>query len=288
MRDTVALETKGISGEVASFFISDAGQGDDAVAAYRQDGVVCLRNVVSADWLGVIEEGIEAALSGASTDFDVVKIDGNEGRFSFSSQAWKQVEPFRRFIFDSPLPDLCWPFLESDTLTLFYDFLLVKEARSSGAATPWHQDQAYYPLKGTKVVNCWTALDPIPVETALRFWRGSHTPGIVYQAANFERPSEDYKHLRHERPPIPDIDHDPNGEILATALAPGDMLIWNSHTFHSAPGNELDRRRAAFSVNWVGDDVTYEDVPAIATYRDAGLNTSDRIDCDKFPLVRSV
>ena len=248
---------------------------------------MCLRNAIDAEWREIIEEGIEAALGGASADLDIVKISGDRGRFSFSSQAWRQVEAFRRFIFESPMPDICWPFLRSKTLTLFYDFLLIKEARSDSAATPWHQDHSYYPLQGTKVINCWLALDEIPAETALRFWKGSHNPAKVYRAVNFANPAEDYKHARFERPPVPDIDADPSAVFLATELHPGDMLIWNSHTFHAAPGNTLDQRRAAFSINWVGDDITYEDVPALETYRDPGLKTGDRIECDKFPLVRS-
>jgi len=258
-----------------------------AVATYNRDGVVCLRKAAGAEWLGVIEQGIDLALSGASADLDVVQKDGDKGRFSFSSQAWRQVEPFRRFIFESPLPDLCWPFLESTSLTLFYDFLLIKEAGSNSAATPWHQDQAYYPLTGAKIINCWTALDAIPPETALRFHKGSHAPGILYQASNFKKPSDDYKHLRRERPAIPDIDAYPDAVILTTAMEPGDMLIWNAHTFHAAPGNHLNQRRAALSVNWTGDDVRFEDVPSLDTYRDAMLTTGDRIEGEKFPLVRS-
>lgn len=286
MRNRETDMTSPAFGDVASFSVDKNNPQTEAIAAYNSDGVVCLRNAVSANWLAIIEDGIQLAINGASADFDVVTIDGDKGRFSFSSQAWREVEPFRQFIFDSPLPDLCWPFLQSETLTLFYDFLLIKEARSDSAATPWHQDHAYYPLTGRKVINCWTALDPIPVDTALRFVKGSHQPGVVYQAVKFENPSEDYKHLRRERPPIPDIDDDPDATILTTGLSPGDMLIWNSHTFHSAPGNNLDQRRAAFSVNWAGDDVRYEDVPALESYRDPRLKTGDRIECDKFPLVR--
>jgi ectoine hydroxylase-related dioxygenase (phytanoyl-CoA dioxygenase family) len=271
-----------MASEVASF----SRPGDDAVLAYERDGVVCLRQAVGADWLATIEQGIGEALSGGSADLDVVQIRGDTGRFSFSSLAWRKVEPFRRFIFDSPLPDLCWPFLRSQTLTLLYDFLLIKEAGSNSASTPWHQDQAYYPLQGRKIINCWTALDPIPLETALRFHKGSHSEGTIYRAANFSNPEQDYKHARHERPVMPNIDNDPDAEILSTAMAPGDMLIWNACTFHSAPGNTLDQRRAAFSINWTGDDVTYEEVPALETYLDPSLKTGGRIEGAKFPLVR--
>jgi ectoine hydroxylase-related dioxygenase (phytanoyl-CoA dioxygenase family) len=274
------------TGAIQAFAVLGNAAPDEAVAAYQRDGVVCLRGAASPDWLNVIEAGIEHALSGGSADLDIVKVEGDRGRFSYSSQAWRNVEPFRRFIFESPLPDLCWPFLASDTLTLFYDFLLIKEAGSNSASTPWHQDQAYYPLRGRKIINCWTALDSIPLETALRFWKGSHAKGVVYRAANFSDASQDYKHARRERPTIPDIDNEADAEFLATAMDPGDMLIWNGCTFHAAPGNTLDQRRAAFSVNWTGDDVRYEDVPALETYRDPGLKTGDRIEGTKFPLVR--
>lgn len=281
---------KGMSGNFGDVQSFDAASGlpdAGAIAAYNADGVVCLRQAIGAEWLALIEAGIEAALSGASTDLDVVKAAGDTGRFTVSSQAWQRVEEFRRYIFDSPLADISKYILQSKTLTLFYDFLLIKEAGSNSAATPWHQDHSYYPLTGTKVINCWTALDPIPVDTALRFWRGSHLGGTVYRAANFEDPSKPYKHARSSHPPLPAIEDEPGAEILATAMAPGDLLIFNSRVLHAAPGNRLDRRRAGFSINWVGDDVTYDDVPALETYRDPGLRTGDRIDtCTKFPMVR--
>ena len=273
---------------VQSFTASERPLVANAIAAYNRDGVVCLRNAINSRWLDVVEEGIVAALSGASTDLDVVKAEGDKGNFSASSQAWTKVEPFRRFIFESPIADLSLQILQSRTLVLFYDFLLIKEAHSDSAATPWHQDHSYYPLNGTKVINCWTALDPIPVETALRFWKGSHSMQTVFKAANFENPSEEYKHARREHPNIPDIDENPDAEILATAMEPGDLLIFNSRTFHSAPGNKLEHRRAGFSVNWVGDDVTYMDVPSLETYQNPSLKTGDPIISEKFPLVRSV
>ena len=287
MESSQGVASRAALGQVACFpLTADDKPSAGAVAAYARDGVACLRGAIGADWLHVIERGLEAAVSGASTDLDVVKRETDQGNFSVSSQAWRQVPAFRRFIFDSPVADLAWPFLESRRLVLFYDFLLVKQARSDNAATPWHQDHAYYPLAGTKVVNCWIALDPIPLETSLRFLKGSHRPAKIYRAVNFEAPDEDYRHANFTRPTPPDIDSDPTAEILATAMAPGDMLVWNSHTFHSAPGNHLNRRRAAFSVNWVGDGVTYTAAPSLETYRDPSLSPGQEIAGDRFPVVR--
>ena len=170
-------------------------------------------------------------------------------------------------------------------MNLFYDFLLIKEAGTANANTPWHQDHAYYPLHGVGVINCWTALDPIPMETALRFRAGSHREARIYQAANFAGDT-DYRHARSDRPVIPDIDDDPATRILATELQPGDMLAWDSYTFHSAPGNTLNQRRAAFSINWASDAIRFHDIPCLASYRAPELTEGSSITCDKFPLVR--
>jgi len=259
--------------------------GNDARLALRNDGVVCLRGAHDGEWLSLVEEGIEQALSGASENVDIVEKSGDSGRFSFSSQAWRQVDAFRQAIIESRSPDLGFSLLGTDSMNLFYDFLLIKEAGTANANTPWHQDHAYYPLHGVGVINCWTALDPIPMETALRFWAGSHREARIYQAANFAGDT-DYRHARSDRPVIPDIDDDPATRILATELQPGDMLAWDSYIFHSAPGNTLNQRRAAFSINWASDAIRFHDIPCLASYRAPELTEGSSITCDKFPLVR--
>lgn len=148
-------------GEVASFELPVAGgPAPGAIAAYKRDGVICLRGAFGRDWLDVIESGIEQAMALHGSSAGKVTPEGGEGFFYYDSIMWKKVEPFRRFIFESHAADLFWPLLESKSLNFYYDFLLVKSAHCAGAATPWHQDHSYYPLNGTKIINCWTALDP--------------------------------------------------------------------------------------------------------------------------------
>jgi|TARA_Y100000310_G_scaffold277931_1_gene296062 hypothetical protein len=72
--------------------------GIDARRVLQEDGVVCLRGAHDSARFSLVEEGIEQALSGASEDVDIVEKSGDIGRFSFSSQAWQQVEAFRRAI----------------------------------------------------------------------------------------------------------------------------------------------------------------------------------------------
>ena len=261
--------------------------GDAAIGAYKRDGVICLRGAFGPAWIETIESGIDKAMEKQSRSSAQVEHDGEAGFFYYDSLMWKRVEPFRRFIFDSHAPDLFWRLLETETLNFYYDFLLIKSPGCASAVTPWHQDHSYYPLNGTKIINCWTALDSIPVETALRFARGSHLWGNVYRAVHFA-PDQEYENSMTDRPLAPAIDDDPGAEIVACALEPGDTLVWNSRMFHSAPGNTLDRRRAALSTNWVGDDVTYFDLPQESdpAYRGENLVDGGPITCESFPQVR--
>jgi ectoine hydroxylase-related dioxygenase (phytanoyl-CoA dioxygenase family) len=180
------------------------------------------------------------------------------------------------------------PFLDTTKLVFYYDFLIVKAPRSDSASTPWHHDVSYYPFDGRKMMNCWTALDEIPLDTSLRFWRGSHKLQQVYRAKHFD-PNKKYANLMMERPLPPDIEADPLAyDIISCGMQPGDTLIFSSRTVHSAPGNFREKRRAALSTNWLGDDVTYFDLPQQMDPPDRGEGLVDGgpVECASFPRVR--
>ncbi|MFT5259627.1 MAG: ectoine hydroxylase-related dioxygenase (phytanoyl-CoA dioxygenase family) [Saprospiraceae bacterium] len=277
---------------VASFEpTTDMRVSDEAIAAYQRDGVICLRGALDKPWLEVVEEGISQYFRQNQLFVDdknvAIKHQGDKGKFYYATLMWKELEPFRKVIFDSPAASLFGSLLQTKTLNLYYDFLLIKEAGCNKAVTPWHQDHSYYCLNGRKIINCWIALDGIPKETSLRFVRGSHNHYEVHQAVHFS-PDKEYVDLIKERPLPPNFKNDETVEILSCDLQPGDALVWNSRTFHSAPGNTLDQRRAALSLNFCGDDVTYFDMAQEADPPIRGENLVDgsEITCDSFPLLR--
>ena len=283
-------------GEVPCFEPATSTQaGPSAIEAYQRDGVICLRGAYGRDWVEVIESGVEMVMSRSTRmsdvgagGYDAITTPGEKGQFFYDSMMWKKVEPFRRFIFDSPAPDLYRSILETDALTFYYDFLILKGPFCDSGVTPWHQDHSYYPFNGRQIINCWTALDPIPVETALRFVKGSHHRDAVFQATHFN-PEKSYENEMSQRPPVPDFEaHPEEFEIISCAMEPGDTLVWNSRTFHTAPGNHLSTRRAALSTNWLGDDVTYNDIPQETDppARGENLVQGGPVACETFPRVR--
>jgi ectoine hydroxylase-related dioxygenase (phytanoyl-CoA dioxygenase family) len=55
----------------------------------------------------------------------------------------------------------------------YHEHVLVKEP-SADIPTPWHHDQAYYPIDGEDVCSIWMPVDPVSEEATLRFVKGSH------------------------------------------------------------------------------------------------------------------
>ena len=125
--------------------------------------------------------------------------------------------------------------------------------------TPWHHDQPYYGIDGTKSCSLWIPLDSVPEDTCpVEFVAGSHRwgPQCSYRACSAAKttsaPTTTTK-------PIPDFDaHRADYDIRTWSVEPGDAIAFHFLTVHGAPPNlSATRRRRAFSARWVGDDATY-------------------------------
>lgn len=209
---------------------------------------------------------------------------GEAGCFFYDMFLWRRYAVFRAFAFESPAADLARRIMRSDTLTFYYDLVLSKEP-GAGSPTPWHYDEAYWPVAGTQVCNLWTALDDIPAATALRFARGSHRRAENHRAVGFG-PGIEYR--GQNDPPPPNWDADAGAEIVYAPLSPGDCLIINLRTHHSAPGNLSAARRRAHATHWLGDDARYNDKPWQCDPDERGQNLAHggKMECAMFPRVR--
>ena len=265
------------------------GSAPDAVAAYERDGVVSLRHAFNATWIELLAEGMEIAIKDGyqrNTAFNIAT-PGEPGFFFYDTFMWQRIDNFRKFIFDSNVSDVAATVMQSESLIFYFDFMLVKEPGTSNK-TPWHYDEAYWPIKGNQICNLWIALDDIPVQTALRFLVGSHLWNKSYNPVHFD-PTMDYADLP-DRPRMPDWDKEPGEyELAFSTMEPGDCLVFNSRTFHSAPGNSLKTsRRRALATHWIGDDITYNDKSheTDPPYRGENLVHGGSMECATFPRVR--
>ncbi len=261
--------------------------GEDAIAAYQRDGVVCLRGAFSDAWVDHGRRAVAAALraSARSGEYRGHRKDGERGRFFFDTFLWKRLPSFRKFTFESPAAELARRTMRSQGLLLYFDMAIVKEPGSS-AITPWHYDEAYWPVSGTQVCNVWMALDTVPVDTALRFVAGSHRIDRDFRAVDFFTERGKHRHRDAAPPQWDRIDGD--HRILVAPMEPGDCAILNLRTHHSAPGNlQRRRRRRAICTHWFGDDARFDDKPWECGPDERGENLvhGGPLECPTFPRV---
>ena len=275
--------------ELESFELDATGKpGEDAVRAYERDGVVCLRGAFSDDWIEQGRRAIAAVIRtrSYSDQHATHQKKGESANFFFDTFLWKRLPSFRKFTFESPASALARTVMRSRSLLLYFDMAIVKEPGTS-ARTPWHYDEAYWPVSGTQVCNVWMALDYVPVETALRFVLGSHKLHDNYRGIDFFTS----KSMRgHARPAPPRWDLDPGDHKIACApMNPGDCAILNFRTHHSAPGNPQRRnRRRVICTHWFGDDARFNDKSweCNPNERGDGLVNGQSLECATFPRVR--
>ena len=186
--------------------------------------------------------------------------------------------------------------MDADHVNIFFDQILVKEPETP-APSPWHQDLNYWPFTGRQVCSLWMALDPVDCDSGvLEFVAGSHlwkerpfSRELVFaDDDNQPKPVGDDSIPESDDPEtLPDIEADRDRfDIVSWQLEPGDAVIFNAMTLHSAPGNFGDGRRRAISTRWLGDDVRYaKKRVAVKLLRDPGLQPGDTMECDLFPVV---
>jgi ectoine hydroxylase-related dioxygenase (phytanoyl-CoA dioxygenase family) len=253
------------------------------IEAFRRDGVVILRDVLSADELATLEAGVEKNLNNLSPLGMNATADGAPGAFIEDFRNWGRIGEYESIIRGSSLAPAAAALLDAETVRLFHDHLLVKEPGTLDRS-PWHQDQPYYSIDGAQTVSFWIPLDPVARESTLEFVAGSHT-GKWYMPRSFVKktPMVFEEGALEE---VPDIDADRDAfSILGWAMQPGDAVAFNMLTLHAAAGSPT--RRRAFSLRLLGDDVTWAPRPHRTSppFDDVSLEEGAPLDHPQFPVL---
>jgi len=260
---------------------------DNVVAAYAEDGAVCLRNLLDQDWIERLRDGVEQAIAEPGPMARLNGPDGDKKRFFVDFCLWLRIPVFDDLVWRSPLAAAAAQLMASDKVNFYHEHLLVKEPGAE-ERTPWHHDMPYYPLTGDQICSFWIPLDDVPEETAVRYVRGSHRWGKRYQPMYFKK-STDLAVSDEVFEAPPDIDAAPDQyDLLHWELTPGDCIAFHGLTLHGGPGNpSATRRRRAFAARWTGDDVRYAErqgqvSPPIENH---GVGDGEVLDSDTFPVV---
>ncbi len=212
----------------------DAFPGIDAAAraAYRRDGVICLRKALTAQWLDCTRRGIERNLREPGPFFRDQTPDGSPARYLFDYWNWERIPEFGQFMSDSPMAAQVSALLQAKRLFMVMDNWFLREGGATNGA-PWHHDEPYFDFVGGQLCIYWFALDAATSEEGLTFVAGSHAWGKLFQPQQF-KVHRAFDGVTSDYHPIEDFEADRGNRLLSWDLEPGDALIFDFRTLHRA------------------------------------------------------
>ena len=143
----------------------------DHIDQYQNDGVVLIKGLF-ANHVDTLREGVAKNMHNPSIYGAENTKKGEAGRFFDDYCNWQNIKEFEDVIKQSDAAHVAADLMQSQTVQLFHDHVLVKEPGTS-KPTPWHQDGPYYFVEGQQNVSFWSPLDPV-TDATLRCVAGSH------------------------------------------------------------------------------------------------------------------
>ena len=222
---------------------------DDKVEFYRENGYVRFDEVLSADEVEAVRGALERTLADRrGIHRDLAGMSGEEKILQMLN-LWEQNDLLKAYATSPRLAGIAKRLTGSDSLHLFHDQALVKKPGPS-AASPWHQDQPYWPSKEPGMLSCWMALDDVTVERgAMQFIPGSHRWG-EFDPISFAGDGPELKEL------VSDAQR-AQWEAVPVELKAGDCTWHHGLTAHYTRPNTTDHVRRALVTIYIPDGITY-------------------------------
>jgi ectoine hydroxylase-related dioxygenase (phytanoyl-CoA dioxygenase family) len=262
---------------------------DQTISDFRTYGVTIVRGLFSQDEVALVERGIEANLADPSPMFKVASRQDDPGSFVEDFCNWQRFDEYRQIAFDSRAADVAGLLMGSRVVRLYHDHMLVKEPGTK-QDTPWHQDQPYYDVDGFDNCSMWAPVDPVASESALEFLAGSHRRGWLMPRTFMDSQAKWFP--EGSLAEIPAIEsHRADYDIRSWAMNPGDAVFFHMLTLHHSYGVPGRRRRRAFSLRFLGDDMVH--APRRWTcspdfsHHSLDIEAGAPLDHDLFPVLRA-
>jgi ectoine hydroxylase-related dioxygenase (phytanoyl-CoA dioxygenase family) len=215
----------------------------EEIRQYQRGGHMILREVASAEEIALYRPVIEEVTREWARKRETQGRIEEYGRFFLQvTNVWRLHDALRRFVFARRFARIAAELMGVQGVRLYHDQALFKPP--GGKATPWHQDQFYWPLDTRHTITMWMPLVDVP-ETmgTMRFASGSHIDGPLVNLA------------------ISDKAHDLFDEIISTrqfpivshALRAGDATFHAGWTVHSTYANSSNNVREVMTVIYYAD-----------------------------------
>ena len=270
----------------------------EEINIYHRDGVVPLRGMFDKDWIELLNKGLNINCESPTERHRIWDKDDSGHTMFYDTLAWREIEQYKNFIFNSPAAQICGQLMKSTTINFFFDAVFVRSAGTK-FETPWHQDEPYWSIEGYDACTLWMPLVPVKQKNCLSFVPGSHLFKSVFNQKNFGEltgnPKDQVDFSKVADQEFPDINADPESYgVVSWELQPGDCIAFNGRTMHGGSGKlDNDTSLKVFTTKWMGDDVRIKfrnygmDPDFSSVMIKKGLKSGDRPSTDMYPLVWS-
>lgn len=250
---------------------------DQQCVDFARDGAVVLPALISKGQLDTCRVSIDRAMDRSDNYFRRLR-------------AWEDDPQLRALCCDSQLPAVVAGLLNTSQVNLFYDQVFTKEP-GSASATPWHNDQPYWPVRRAGVMALWVAMDDISMDSGpLEFIAGSHRWNRWFKP--FVAASDGSVESQYESEPyfesLPDFDSQrAQYDMLCWELQAGDAIAFHALSVHAAkPNIHSTQRRRGYAIRYTGADVVYHEGPANnPRLLNPELQHGDMLESKQYPVV---
>ena len=167
---------------------------------FAADGHILLRSVATADEIAAFGPAIrDAGFRYNNESRNIEERDTYGKAFLQTTNLWMRDTTVKKFVFSRRFAQLAAELLGVEKVRLYHDQALFKEA--GGGATPWHQDQYYWPLDTDRTITMWMPLVDIDETMGMiTFASGSHVKGPIGSQAISDESQETYEaYIRDEK-----------------------------------------------------------------------------------------
>lgn len=208
------------------------------ISLYKSQGYIKLKNVLTEKELHAFEEVLEKTVQKAQAGLPPMAQRDTYGKaFIQLSNLWESNNHIQEFVFSKRLAHIAQQLLDVDSIRLYHDQALYKEA--GGGITPWHCDQQYWPLSSSKTITAWIPLQEVPLQMGpLEFSAGSQH---ILEGRDLEIGDESEKKIGKTLR-LTDFEHHRSPYTL------GEVSFHSGWIFHRAGANETAKTRKVMTV----------------------------------------
>jgi ectoine hydroxylase-related dioxygenase (phytanoyl-CoA dioxygenase family) len=213
------------------------------IEQYRKDGHILLRGVASPSTIGTYRPYIREVVDEKARQNDSQgRIVNYNSLFTQVTNVWRLNDQLRRFVFARRFAHIAAELMGVDAVRLYHDQALFKPA--GGRATPWHQDQFYWPLDTRHTTTMWMPLIDLTEEMGtMLFASGSHNEGPLADLSISQESDAAFARIVQEK----------GYPVESYALNAGDATFHSGWTVHAAHPNKSATQREVITVIYYAD-----------------------------------